>query len=155
MVNQEIKKSETTLAGITFSILIAIVLFTGAFLWINDNAVESGRPIDAMYNTSYTQLQNQSAQLDRTIGDIRTNLDALKEPDNTFAVAWNGLKGLVNIFRVPLNLISIGWQTFQLMIAPLAGIIPMWIINIVALGILAFIIYVIASVFKGDSNVIR
>lgn len=155
MVNEKIKKSESTLAGITFSILIAIAFFTAGFLWISQNSTESGKPVDAMYNTSYTQLQNQTTELSSTITELRNTADDLVEPDNTFAIAWNGLKGLLKLFQIPLQLINIGWQSYQLLITPLAGLIPVWLINLLAIGIIAFIIFIIVSIFKGDSNVIR
>ena len=155
MVLKKIKKSESTLAGVTFSILIAIAIFTAMFLWVDLNATESGRTIDAMYNTSYVQLQNQSNQLSNTITELRDTADDLTEPDNTFAIAWNGLKGLLSLFKIPLQIVNIGWQSYLLLVTPLAGIIPMWLINLVAIGLIAFIIYIIVSIFKGDSNVIR
>jgi hypothetical protein len=155
MVTKKIKKSESTLAGLTFSILIAIVLFTGFFYWISANAVESGREVDEMYNTSFTGLQTELTNLSTTINQIRDAASDITEPKEGFLTAWNGLKGLLNIFRIPLNLIDIAWQSYQLMVTPLAGIIPRWLIDIVAIGLVAFIIYIIVSIFKGDNNVIR
>ena len=155
MVYEKIKKSETTLAGATFSIIIAIVFFTGFFLWIDSNSKESGKPVDAMYNSSYTQLQNQMGEINSTISNLKSAAQSLSEPEPGFLTAWNGLKGLLSLFQAPLQLVNVGWQSFQLMVAPLAGIIPIWLINIVAIGLMAYIIYIVVSIFKGDSNVIR
>ena len=155
MVHEKIKKSETTLAGVTFSIIIAVAFFTGFFLWINSNATESGKQVDAMYNTSYTQLQNEIGKINSTVNNLKSSAQTLTEPEPGFLTAWNGLKGLLGLFQAPLQLINIGWQSYQLMVTPLAGIIPAWLINLIAVGIIAFIVYIIVSIFKGDSNVIR
>lgn len=156
MVNQKIKKSESTLAGITFSIIIGLGIFFGMFLWIQSNSTESGVSLnDPSYNESYVRLLDKQDALSDTVNDVTSGAKNLTEAGSDFGIAWNGLKGLVSIFKAPLQLIDIGKETFELMTAPLAGIIPQWILNLIVLGLVAFIVYVIVSIFKGDPNVIR
>ena len=152
---KKIKKSQTSLAGITFAIIIAIVIFTAAFYWIQTNATESGRPVDSMYNESFTNLQNEQNNLSDTITDLRNSASNITEADSIFSVAWNGLKGLVNIFTIPLQLVTIGWQSFEVITSPLAGIIPEWLLVLIRIGIIAIIIFVIIAILKGDNKVIN
>lgn len=149
---KKIKKSESSLSGIIFSLFIAIFVFTAGFYWIQSNATESGRQVDAMYNTSFTQLQQQQTNLSNTITELRDSAEAITEPDNTFSVAWNGLKGLVTLFSIPLKLINIGDQAMDVMLTPIATLLPNWIITLIKIGLVAFIILVIIAIFKGDGG---
>ena len=156
MVNKKIKKSESTLAGITFGIIIAIGIFTAMFLWMQTNAEESGVVLnDPKYNDSYNRLVQNQDSLNNTIEELKNNANNIVEPDSAFGVAWNGLKGLVNVFKVPLQMLSIGYETLNIMTYPLTDVIPRWLLVILQIGLVAFIIFVIVSIFKGDNNVIR
>lgn len=149
---KKIKKSESSLGGIIFSLFIAIFIFTAGFYWIQSNATESGRQVDAMYNTSFTQLQQQQTNLSNTITELRNTASNITEPDNTFSVAWNGLKGLVTLFSIPLKLINIGDQAMDVMLTPIATLLPNWIITLIKICLVAFIILVIIAIFKGDGG---
>lgn len=149
---KKIKKSESSLGGIIFSLFIAIFVFSAGFYWISSNATESGRQVDAMYNTSFTQLQVQQDNLSSSITELRDSAQALTEPGEGFSVAWNGLKGLVNVFRVPFQLISIGDQAMDVTLTPVATLVPEWVITLIKIALVAFIILVIIAIFKGDSG---
>jgi hypothetical protein len=152
MVFEKVKKSESSIWGIVSSILIVIFIFSAGFYWISDNATESGRPIDAMYNTSFTQLQAQQNNLSSTMNDLRNNAEDLTEPDNSFSIAWNGLKGLVNVVRGMFQMVNLGSQTSDTMMTTVSSLIPTWLVGLITLGIIAFIILVIIAIFKGDSG---
>ena len=152
MDNKKIKKSESSLAGVIFSIFIAIFIFSAGFYWINSNATESGRQVDTMYNSSFNELQQQQNNLSSTVTELRNNAGNITEPDNTFSIAWNGLKGLVNIMRVTFQLINIGDQAMDVTLTPVATLVPAWIIILIKIGLIAFIILIIIAIFKGDSG---
>lgn len=158
MVNQTIKKSESTLAGITFSILIAIGIFTAMFLWVGINSQEAGISLnDPVYNESYTDLVESQNNLSNTITSFRDAARALTEPKEGFGISWNGLQGLLGVFLIPLQLIDIGINILNVMTSPLAPLLgeQSWILPLLQIGIVAFLIFIIVSIFKGDSNVIR
>jgi di/tricarboxylate transporter len=151
-----IKKSETTLAGVVYSLLIVIGFFSVVWLWLEANSQGVAVPItDTVYNESYTDLQGQQTDLDRVINNFRDSVKALTEPGENFGISWNGLKGLLGVFLVPIILVDMGVEVLNVVIAPIASFIPTWILTLLKIGVIAFIIFIIASIFKGDSNVIR
>lgn len=150
-----IKKSESTLASITFGVLVAIIIFVAFFNFISLSADESGRTIDTKYNTSYTGLNNQIDSLSSTKDDLQSAAQNLTEPGPAYGVAWNGIKGLLSLFQLFIGMINVVDQSFQFLTSPLEGIVPDWILTIVAIGLILFVLYVLISIFKGDSNVIR
>ena len=155
MVLEKIKKSESTLGGITFSILIAIFFFSVFFLWMQQNATESGRTIEGKYNTSYVGLQNELQDLSDSKDSLQSAAKNITEPTSVYGVAFGGLKGLLAVFQLFTGLIDTAWQSYQFMTSPLEGLVPRWIINLVMIGLVLGIIYIIISIFKGDSNIIR
>jgi len=155
MVHQKIKKSQSSLGLVIFSIIFCMAIFYGGFKWIESNAEESGRPIDAIYNDSFTNLQTEQETLSSTIQGMRNGAANLTEADASFGSAWNGLKGLANIFKLPLNLVSVGWQTVQVTLSPLTSLFPSWAMPLIEIGIVAFIILIIIAIFKGDSKIIN
>jgi len=155
MVHQKIKKSQSSLGSVVFMIMLCMAIFYGGFLWIESNAEESGRQIDALYNDSFTSLQLEQANLSNTIQGMRNGASNLTEADASFGSAWNGLKGLANVFKLPLNLVSVGWQTVQLTLAPVTSLLPSWAAPLIEIGVVAFIILIIIAIFKGDSKIIN
>jgi len=152
----EIKKSETTLAGVVYSILIVIGFFSVIWLWLEANSQGAAVPIsDGVYNQSYQDLNEQQTELDTIINNFRDSVKALTEPGENFGISWNGLKGLLGVFLVPIVLVDMGVEVLNVIIAPIASFVPTWIITLIKIGVIAFIIFIIASIFKGDSNVIR
>jgi hypothetical protein len=67
---KKIKKSESSLGGIVFSLIIAMLVFSFGFYWIQQNAEESGRTVDTMYNESFTNLAATQTDLNNKIEEI-------------------------------------------------------------------------------------
>lgn len=156
MVTQKIKKSETTLGSVVFSILIVIGVFTGLYLWLDANSQDVAVPIqDTIYNETYEKIQIKQNALDNTIQNFRDAIKDLTEPGPSFGISWNGLLGLLGLFLIPLQFIDMSVETLNILIAPIALVIPIWVITIIKIGIIAFIILILASIFKGSDNVIR
>jgi len=152
MVYQKIKKSETSMGSIIFSLLILMGIFFGGFYWISSNAIESGRTIDPVYNTSFVQLQQQETNLSNTITTIRNSATNVTEAGTDFGVALNGLKGLLSVFRAMFQVVDMGWQSTQLVLAPITNLMPIWLLTLIEIGIIAVIILIIIAIFKGDGG---
>lgn len=156
MATKTIKKSETTLASVVFMLLIVMGIFTGMYLWLDANSQDVAVPItDTIYNDTYTRLQDKQTSLDTTLGNFRDSIKDLTEPGANFGISWNGLLGLLGVFLIPLQFVDMGVETLNVIIAPIALVIPAWLVIILKIGIIAFIVLIIASIFKGDNNVIR
>ena len=153
---EKIKKSETTLASIVFTLLIVMGVFTGMYLWLDANSQDVAVPItDTIYNETYIRIQEKQTSLDTTMGNFRDSIKDLTEPGANFGISWNGLLGLLGVFLIPLQFVDMGVETLNVMIAPIALVVPAWLVIILKIGIIAFIVLIIASIFKGDNNVIR
>jgi hypothetical protein len=156
MVNQKmIKKSETTLASVVVSLLIVMAIFYGGYLYISANAMDASLTIPANYTDTYDRLQSEEALLKSNVNEIKSAASNVSEADVGFATAWNGLKGLIAVVKVPFNLVSIGQAVTNLMITPLTGYVPSWAIVLIDIGIIMLIVFIIWSILKGDPNVIR
>ena len=149
------KKAEATLGAITSIIFISLFFIIGFFLWMQANSTESGRYLEPEYNETYNNLLASQNNLSNTMGSLRAGVQNLTEAGEDYGSAWNGLKGLVQVWKIPLNILSIGEQGIQFLVSPLGGLIPPFVVNIIMVVIITFIILVIASIFKGDPNVIR
>lgn len=149
-----IKKSEATLFGVVLTTLMVVGTFTGLFLYINYHASESNQTIDGTYSVTYQRLNNASNMVDTNINEISTAAKGLTEADNTFQVAWNGLKGLGTLLKLPISFIDAGQETFEAMTIG-SLVIPSWAVTLIRIGIIGLIILIIVSVLKGDSNVVK
>lgn len=145
-----LKKSANTLTGLVITFLLVIGIFSGMFLFFTSKAVQSDIVIEEKYNDTYQRLKTQQTSLDAQMQKIETNLDNIKEADTAYTVAWNGLKGLGNTLLLPIALISTGVEISQAIINPLGGIIPQWVITLISIGIIAFLIFLILAVLKGE-----
>lgn len=157
MVNEKIKKSESTLGGLVYSIIIAICVFTGMFLWIQTNNTDSQHNLyqDTVYNDSYTRLSSKQTEMGNTVNDITSAARNVTEAGSAFGVALNGLKGLLAVISLPLKFLDTAKESFILITNPITSLIPDWLRIWIGIGIIAFIIFIIVSIMKGDNNIIR
>lgn len=151
----KIKKSFGTLFGVVVGLLMVMAMFYGMYSFINSNAEESGKILPSQYNDTQTRLQEAEDDADTNIQNIKLGVSNLTEADASFASAWNGLKGLVQVVKLPLNFVDMASRTVDIMTMPLVGVLPTWAKTLIGIGIAGFIIFIIWSIFKGDSNIIR
>ena len=149
MDSWKVRKSAMTLTSVVLAIVATLLIFTATFNWWNTNSESAGVPIDTRYNDTKRNLTTAQTSLDNNIQDIRTNLVAIKEADNTWQVALNGLKGLGNTLKLPIAFVSSAVDTSQAMFISL-DVIPKRIIVLVTIGIIAFTVFLILSILKGD-----
>ena len=154
-INKKLKKSESTLASVVFSVLIVMGLFFGFYLWIDANGTDADLTMDNNYTSTYTQLQGRQTELSNSVDELKSTAKNVTEADSSFASAWNGLKGLILVAKIPFQFVDTAISTFDLMITPLVGILPAWAKPLIGIGLLAILIFIIWSIMKGDPNVIR
>ena len=150
MVNQKIKKSTgMTLTGMVIGLLIVMAIFYTGFSFLSDNASDAGITINSKYNETYGNLSASQDSLEENVNTIKDNLDNVSEADNTFQVAWNGLKGLGNVLKLPLRFVDNAVSTFDALIISL-DIIPPKIKTLIFIGILVSIVLLILAILKGE-----
>lgn len=150
-------KKAGTLTGLVVSLLIIIGIFSTFYLYLNENAESAGISEDlygdtSTYNYSYAYLQNASNTTTSKIDDIKNNLDNIKEADDSFQVAWNGLKGLGNILLLPLAFLSAAIDILVALNHAVSAVIPTPILLLIMAGITIVVIFLILSVLKGDEK---
>lgn len=141
-----IKKA--TITGIFFSIILVFAIFAGFYAWIDLNAKDSGVTIDAKYSNISDELNVQQDNLDKTITEIRNATENIVEPESGFLQAMNGLKGLLSVLKLPLNILGVSGEIYYIssdLIEP-----STWVKSLALLSIIALIILVIVAVLKGE-----
>ena len=144
-------RKNATLTGIVFSIILAFAIFTGSYLWISYNATDSGVVLDSKYSDSYNEILVQQNKLNNTIGDIRDSFEAVTEPTSIYSVAFNGLKGLLSVVKLPIQFVGIAVSTY-LNIGTLVEL-PSWVKVLIILSITTIIILVILALIKGEAKI--
>ena len=149
MVIRSLRKNSTTLTGLVMAILIVMVIFTGSYLWWESSVSSAGVTFDTRYNESYNRLNTTRDSLSDNVNDIRDNVQAIKEADDIYQVAWNGLKGLGNTLKLPVSFLDTALETFSIMTG-LLDFVPGWIITLTVIGLTAFIVFLVLSLLKGE-----
>ena len=148
MVFKTIKKA-SSLTGLVISLLIIIGIFIGGFNYYASVAENAGVSIDPTHNESAQMLSAAQANLSENIDAIETNLQSVSEADSTWEVAWNGLKGLGNTLKLPLNFVVRSRDIWSALKLSLTGV-PNWIILLLEIGTAAFIVFLVVSLLKGE-----
>lgn len=149
MALKKIKKSASSLTGLVMSLLIVFGLFTGMFLFLQDQAENSSVDVDTKYNQTYKNLTAQVDDLDDNVQDIKDNFADIKEAESTWQVAWNGMKGLGNTLKLPISFVSTTIGTYNI-IEKDVDIIPTWVKTLIILGITAFVVFLVLAIIKGE-----
>jgi len=148
----KLRNSAATLTGLVVIILLTIFIFSVGYLYVNDNISSSNLTLDSQYSSAYDNLSIASTSLNNNIDDIKSSMDSISEAENTFQVAWNGLKGLGNVLLLPLSLVDTSLQAFTAMLGISNDFIPGWIVALVFTGIISFVVFLVAKVIKGEPN---
>ncbi len=147
----KIRKSQNTITGLVVSTLLVMAIFFGAYFYVSENVSNAGLTLDSKYNDSYQELEVARSDVENNTRAIRNNLEGVQEADNTFQVAWNGLKGLGNTLKLPITILNSALITWSSIIYSV-DIIPGWAITLVFTGLFAFVVFLVLKVMKGEPN---
>lgn len=149
-----IRKSATTLTSTIITMLLVIGIFTGAWLYTLSNIHSTDAVIEvSSYTINGTNKINESlSDFSKNIFTIRDNFKDISEADNTYQAVLNGMKGLGNTLKLPITFLDNILTFFQGVKMMLEGFIPGWIFPIAYIGIIAFMVFLILKVLKGEPN---
>jgi hypothetical protein len=151
MAFKKIRKSEMTFSSIAITMVLVLAIFFGLFQYWNYNLTNSGQTMNSTYNDLNTQLVASQEEMDTNVGDIKTNLAKVIEPEvGVFAVAINGLKGLKNVFALFVNSLDM-YSTIIQSFIDVSGL-PQWMKTIIVLGLITLILLLIVAIFAGATN---
>lgn len=156
MVFEKIKKinlrnSGSTLTSVLVILLIVMGIFFAGYTYIENNVNSANISLDSKYNESYGNLTAAQTDLEDNVNEIRDSFDDIAEADNTFQVAWNGLKGLGSALKLPISFVSTSLATWTALVFPL-DFLPSWVIPLIFVGVLAFIVILILKILKGEPS---
>lgn len=151
MAFKKMKKGMNTLTNVVMILILVLGIFFGAYLYIAENVESAGLELDSKYEGAYDNLTTASTDLEENVEEIKTNFDDIKEADNTFEAAWNGLKGLGATLKLPINFVNTVLTTWTSMV-PVLDIVPGWVLPLVFIGLLALIVFLVLKILKGEPN---
>ena len=142
-------KNNASMTGVIMMMLLVMTVFTAGFLYIQNNATRAGITVDSKYNQSFTQLSTAQDNLSDTVTSLQHNLNNITEASSVYQVAWNGLKGLGNALKLPIEFMSVALRVWTAMV-PGMDMLPGWLSTIIFIAITAFIVLLILSILKGE-----
>lgn len=144
-----IKKSAGTMTGLVITLLLTIGMFMIGFLYLKSQTDADNIQIPERYNDTFVRLDNASKSMDKQINEIQSNVGNISEASTIYAVAWNGLKGLGNTLVLMISFINNGVGVAHSFFISM-DIIPQIIVLLATTGIIAFVVFLVISVLKGD-----
>ena len=147
----KLRKSQNTLTGVVITSLLVMVIFFGAFEYMTHNTIGTSGSIDEKYNASYDNLTIEREKIENQTEEVHKDLKSITEAKSTFSVAWNGFKALGNTIKLTTVYIGSLLTVWTSLLFPL-DILPRWLIPIIFTGLLAYIVFLILKVMKGEPN---
>jgi len=147
----KVKNSGVTLTGVVISLIIVMGIFFGMFNYMNKMGENSDVEIPSKYNSTYYKLQDEQTAIDEKNKDIRYKLNNISEADDTYQVAWNGLKGLGSTLLLPIAYIDYAVNVMDAIIDPV-DFVPSWVNSLVVMGVIILIVFLILAVLKGEQK---
>jgi hypothetical protein len=151
METKTIIKKGVSLTDIGIVTLIGIF---GAFvMWsfIGENISQAGITINDTYNDSFTRLEGKQVDLENNVDEIKSSMNNITEADSTIQSAWNGLKGVLAIIKLPLNMYDTAQGTFEISIA-IFDFIPSIVKNTIAIAIGIIVVFAFFKLFTNRST---
>ncbi len=140
-----IRNSASSLTGLTMVLLIVMGIFFGSYFYVAQNIDSAGLALDSKYSDAYGNLSAAQEDLDANVKTIQGNIDAIKESEGAINTAWNGLKGLGNTLKLPVNFVDTALAAYTAII-PTLDFLPNWALPLIYIGILAFIIFLVLKI---------
>jgi len=142
----------SSLTGVVMALLIIIGIFTGMFLYLQETAIKNGISIDEPYKMAYQNITVARNNLDNKVNEFQLRMNDITEADNAVQVAWNGLRGLGSALKVPIAFVSVITETMAAGTSALSSAeIPTWFITLVFIGLIAFIVFLLYSIWTGGN----
>lgn len=144
-------KANSTMTSVLMSLILVMAIFTGMYLWWENNATSSGYNLEGVYQDTYSNINKSQSDLDNNIEAIKTSFNNIKEADNTFQVALNGMKVLGSTLKLPISFVDTTLQTYSYMEKPL-DYIPTWVKVFSIMSLTILILFIVLSILKGDGK---
>ena len=133
-------KKGASIRDIMLSIVIGIFAFGAITSFVIQSANDKDISVSPVYNDTYNDLVTQQNEVDSLTTDIRNATSSLKEA-NIGDFAFFGLRGVLKVMLLPLNIIDIAVESFAKTFA--ITNMPDSVKNVISLCILIVIIFAV------------
>jgi hypothetical protein len=150
----DIKKIRNSIPLAEFFLIVVLIMFIffGMFQWWGYNLTNSGQGMNSTYSNLNANLTESQGDLNNRVKNIRTDLSGTKEArEGVFVTAINGIRGLWNVFILPLQSIDL----FDSLITTFTNafdFLPTWALTLFSLALIIGLVMIIFSIFAGASN---
>ncbi len=142
-----IKKS-ATLTGVVLGMLLVIGVFLSLFLWYKVNIESAGITIDPTQAAAYSNINAKINETDAVVTSIVNAANNVTETSSLYVVAIYGIKGLIEVVKLPLKFLAIAKDSFLAFSTMLE--IPSWILSLISIAIIVVIVLIVIGIWKGE-----
>lgn len=147
----KMKNSSMTATSYIISILFVIGIFTGMFLYMEDNASSNDVTIDSKYNDTYVKLNNISSAIEENNVELESAIKNITEADSALRVAVGGFKGLGSILKSLISFLDYGITATDVVTGDI-NVIPAWVKVLFSVGLLIVVILLLLRIFTGGNT---
>lgn len=148
---KKMNKKGASMTGIVISMLVVIGIFSGYYIFFAEQMFINEATLDSKYNGTYQILLEEQEDIDDSVKLVRKSVNDAEEASNEFLAAIAGFKGLgAALLLLPKfvdSSVNVATATFFS-----TDIIPPQIQNLLIIGIIALVIFVIIAILKGESK---
>lgn len=141
-------RKNANLTGVILSVLLVIGVFVGMFLWYKVNMESAGMSIDGTQSAAFTNINSKVNDVNTVVTDIIDSANNLTETSSLYVVAIYGIKGLINLLKMPLKFLAIIKDSFLAFVTMIE--IPKWIVTIISVTIMVIIVLIVIGIMKGE-----
>lgn len=132
-------------------VVIGVLAFSVMFNWIVVNSNEAELNIDARYNDSFINLTENQLAMDTTTKQLRGSLNNITEAKGVVSTAFFGLRGMLAIFLLPLQIFDPVLETLSLAV-DLLDFVPNGVKVAATIGLTVMLTFAFLRFFTQRSN---
>ena len=134
-------KKGSTLWMVVLAMIVFLGLSFSLYNWAMESAKNTGKSIDPQFTEFYNNMTTLDDPINSKVEEMRVSAANIAEADSSFAVAWNGLKGLGSLFTLPLAFIDSAVNIWEVSMQNLKGKIdiPDYVFTLITIAIITFI----------------
>lgn len=148
---KKMNKKGSSMTGIVIAMLIVIGIFTGYYIFFVEQMDNNDATLDSKYNETYQLLLEEQEELDSNVKLVRTSVNDANEASNEFLAAIAGFKGLGAALLLLPKFVDSSFNVATALFFS-TDIVPIDFQNLLIVGIVAVITFVLIAILKGESK---
>lgn len=141
-------KKGASMMMIFFSIFLFIAMFSGLYLFYQNQLSEGGLTPDSRYSQLYENMSVRHVELKEKTDNLRDTISDISETENLLLQGWYGLKGVGQALLILPSVITIGVDTFMDSVQPF-DFVPPWAIAVAVSAVVVLILFIVLKSLRG------